>query len=377
MNPHFRTLCRAAGAALLLLTLGACAYAPGMRFDASLPVDPADPNSTPVVKILTPTLVMDDLRQREQFADNAYRALVGKATQYTIGPGDILSVVIWDHPELVLPTQTYSIGTGPAAVTVGDAAAGIPGYPVSDDGYIQFPYVGRLKVAGLTEDQARLALTRRIGGFIQEPQVTIRVLGYRSQRVYVDGEVKTPGAVAMTDVPMTLSQAINQAGGALATGDRSRIYVTRAGQRIRVDMTALERRGIDANTLFLRSGDSVRVTPSSENQVYVMGEVTKPLAMPLRDGALTLTDALGEAGGPSQLTADGSKVFVVRSTETAMPLVYHLDASSPSALAVGAKFQLEPKDVVFVDAGNLVRWNRFISLLFPSAQTVQTVGSVR
>jgi polysaccharide export outer membrane protein len=59
-----------------------------------------------------------------------------------------------------------------------------------------------------------------------------------------------------------------------------------------------------------------------------------------------------------------------------MPLVFHLNSKSPQALAVGAKFELDPKDVVFVDTASLVRWNRFISNLFPSAQTVQTVKSI-
>ncbi|WYX63003.1 hypothetical protein WJ967_13305 [Achromobacter xylosoxidans] len=77
------------------------------------------------------------------------------------------------------------------------------------------------------------------------------------------------------------------------------------------------------------------------------------------------------------MTADSSQVFVVRSTEQATPLVFHLNAASPQAYAVAEKFELQPKDVVFVDTAALVRWNRFISNLFPSAQTVQTVHSIK
>ena len=107
-----------------------------------------------------------------------------------------------------------------------------------------------------------------------------------------------------------------------------------------------------------------------------MGEVFLPTTVVMRDGRMSLTEALGMAGGPNQLTADASQIFVVRSTEQATPLVFHLNSKSPQALAVGAKFELEPKDVVFVDTAALVRWNRFISNLFPSAQTVQTVKSI-
>lgn len=377
MNTILRTLCRGGLLVALVSLLGACAFAPGMRYQSDFLVDPNDPNSRVAVKEITPQLAMEQTRAREQPVADNVRKLIGVAKPYVIGPGDILSIVVWDHPELVLPTQTYSIGTGPTELTFGDTAAGIPGYPVSSDGYVQFPYVGLLKVAGLTESQVRSGLMRGLTNFIQDPQITVRVLGYRSKRVFVEGEVKTPGPMPITDVPMTLPEAINRAGGALATADRSRVYVTRAGQTVRVDLPALQQAGIDPTSILLQSNDIVRVVPRDDNKVFVMGEVTLPTALTMRDGVLTLGDALGETGGPSQLTSNPSDIYVVRSMPNATPEVFRLNSGSPQAMAVAQKFPLEAKDVVFVDAGNLVRWNRFISLLFPSAQTVQTVDAVR
>lgn len=377
MNPILRTLCRGALMVALVSLLGACAFAPGMRYKSDFLVDPNDPNSRVEVKTITPQLAMEQTRAREQPISDNVRKLIGTPKPYVIGPGDILSIVVWDHPELVLPTQTYSIGTGPTELTFGDTGAGIPGYPVSSDGYIQFPYVGLVKVAGLTEAQVRSSLIRGSGSYIQDPQITVRVLGYRSKRVFVEGEVKTPGPLPITDVPMTLPQAINTAGGALATADRSRVYVTRNGQTTRVDLPALQQAGIDPTSILLQPNDIVRVVPRDENKVFVMGEVTVPQALTMRDGALSLGDALGETGGPSQLTSEPADIYVVRSMPNATPEVFRLNSASPQALAVAQKFPLQSKDVIFVDAGNLVRWNRFISLLFPSAQTVQTVDAVR
>ncbi|CAM3517946.1 polysaccharide biosynthesis/export family protein [Bordetella sputigena] len=377
MNTILRTLCRGGLIVALVSLLGACAFAPGMRYKADFLVDPNDPNSRVAVKDITPTLAMEQTQAREQPVGDNVRKLIGTPKPYVIGPGDILSIVVWDHPELVLPTQTYSIGTGPTELTFGDTGAGIPGYPVSSDGYIQFPYVGLVKVAGLTESQVRSGLIRGSANFIQDPQITVRVLGYRSKRVFVEGEVKTPGPLPITDVPMTLPQAINTAGGVLPTADRSRVYVTRDGQTTRVDLPALQQAGIDPTSILLQSNDIVRVVPRDENKVYVMGEVVQPLALTMRDGVLTLGDALGETGGPSQLTSEPADIYVVRSMPNATPEVFRLNSASPQAMAVAQKFPLQSKDVVFVDAGNLVRWNRFISLLFPSAQTVQTVDAVR
>lgn len=378
MTTFFGTLSRAIAAIALVSSLGACALSPGMTFNAKHLVDPLDPNSVAQIKEITPSLVLDDNRARQALLDNdGVSRLVDKAEPYRIGPGDILSIVVWDHPELVLPTQTYAIGTGVTELAFGDTASGIPGYTVSSTGYIQFPYTGLLKVAGLTELQARNLIVNSSGKYIQDPQITVRVLGYRSKRVYVEGEVKTPGTVAINDIPMTLLEAINRAGGVLPTGDRSSVYVIREGKKTRVNLPALIDRGQDLNQVMLKSGDIVRVTPRDDSKVFVTGEVTTPATIVMRDGRLTLNEALGVAGGPNQLTADSSQVFVVRSTEQATPLVFHLNAASPQAYAVAEKFELQPKDVVFVDTAGLVRWNRFISNLFPSAQTVQTVHSIK
>ncbi|AHC48794.1 polysaccharide biosynthesis/export family protein [Achromobacter xylosoxidans] len=378
MTTFFGTLSRAIAAIALVSSLGACALSPGMTFNSKHLVDPLDPNSVAEIKEITPSLVLADHRARQALLDNdGVSRLVDKTEPYRIGPGDILSIVVWDHPELVLPTQTYAIGTGVTELAFGDTASGIPGYTVSSSGYIQFPYTGLLKVAGLTELQARNLIVNSSGKYIQDPQITVRVLGYRSKRVYVEGEVKTPGTVAINDIPMTLLEAINRAGGILPTGDRSSVYVIRDGRKTRVNLPALIERGQDLNQVMLKSGDIVRVTPRDESKIFVTGEVTTPAAITMRDGRLTLNEALGEAGGPNQLTADSSQVFVVRSTEQATPLVFHLNAASPQAYAVAEKFELQPKDVVFVDTAALVRWNRFISNLFPSAQTVQTVHSIK
>lgn len=377
MTTFFGTLSRAIAAIALVSSLGACALSPGMTFSSGHLVDPLDPNSVAQIKEITPSLVVDDLRARQALINNdGVDRLVAGVEPYRIGPGDILSIVVWDHPELVLPTQTYAIGTGVTELVMGDTASGIPGYTVSSTGYIQFPYTGLLKVAGLTELQARNLIVNSSGKYIQDPQITVRVLGYRSKRVYVEGEVKFPGTVAINDIPMTLLEAVNRAGGMLPTADRSAVYVIRDGRRTRVNLPALIERGQDLNQVMLRTGDIVRVTPRDDSKVFVMGEVFLPTTVVMRDGRMSLTEALGMAGGPNQTTADTSQIFVVRSTEDAKPLVFHLNSKSPQALAVGAKFELEPKDVVFVDTAALVRWNRFISNLFPSAQTVQTVKSI-
>ncbi len=81
---------------------------------------------------------------------------------------------------------------------------------------------------------------------------------------------------------------------------------------------------------------------------------------------------LGDAGGLNQATGDPRQIYVVRAANTENPEIFHLDAQSPAAFALAEGFELQARDVVYVDPVPLVRWNRVISLILPSAQAVNT-----
>jgi polysaccharide export outer membrane protein len=90
----------------------------------------------------------------------------------------------------------------------------------------------------------------------------------------------------------------------------------------------------------------------------------------MRNGRLTLNEALGDAGGINPASADPSQIYVVRKGVAEQPEIYHLDARSPAAYALAEGFELKPRDVVYVDPVPLVRWNRVINLILPSSQIV-------
>ncbi len=273
-----------------------------------------------------------------------------------------------DHPELVMPVNSMS-------GTVATLAGALPAcYPVSSEGKIQFPYAGDFKVEGLTELQARDLLVQRLAHFIKKPEVTLRVMSYRSKRVYVDGEVKLPGIVQIDDIPLSLPEALHRAGGITAQGDQSRITVTREGKTYQVDIIGLMADGMDPSRIMLSNGDMLRVISRDENKVFVLGEVTKPIALTMRNGRLSLNEALGEAGGVNQLTADATQVYVIRNANDAQPIIYHLNIGSPVMFALAESFKLKAKDVVYVDATSMVRFNRVISLILPTAQSLTIVN---
>ncbi|WP_404299879.1 polysaccharide biosynthesis/export family protein [Alicycliphilus denitrificans] len=285
---------------------------------------------------------------------------------YTIGPGDVLNIVVWDHPEFnLVPAGSAGTTMSPDLVSqVGN------GYNVNNQGSIQFPYVGTIALNGLTEDQARELLTRKLARYLKNPQLTVRVQAYRSGRIYLDGQVRAPGLQTLNDVPLTLPESLARAGGLLPTADRSNIILTRGERTTVINLNQLVADGVNPNQIMLAPGDMVRVGSLEDAKVYVMGEVLRPSALQLRDGKLNLNQALGESGGINPVSGNPQQVYVIRSQSGAQPQVFHLNASNGVAYALAEGFELKARDVVFVDPTALVRWNRVISLLLPSAQAV-------
>ncbi|MDK3026302.1 polysaccharide biosynthesis/export family protein [Cupriavidus taiwanensis] len=333
-----------------------------MHFSPTANVDAVGPDVKPDITPITMDLVRE-LRAKSKPTNDRVEELFATPKPYVIGPGDIISVVVWDHPELVFPTQTYSIGAG-FEVPASTGGSNMPGYVVSPNGDIQFPYAGVMKVSGKTANQVRDEMARVLSRVVRNPQMTVRVLGFRSQRVYVDGEVRTPGMLAIDDAPMTLVEALNRAGGVLNnTGDNSRVRVTRGERSWYVNIPAMLAKGIDPSRILLRSGDIVRVEQREDSKIFVTGEVVRPASLLMRNGRMTLNEALGDAGGVNPNSANAEQIYVIRKTASDTPKVFHLDGTSPVALAIAEGFELEPKDVVYVDAREVVRWSRVMTLL--------------
>jgi polysaccharide export outer membrane protein len=361
-----KTLCVTA---LIPLFTACVNLAPGMRIDHQQPAQSAEANVTPIIKLITPDLIVSEKASRAQLPQQDLSALIGTPVPYTIGRGDILSILVWDHPEL----SVASIPVQSLASNATNFVQTPAGFVVDHNGMVQFPFVGPIRLAGLTELEARNLLADKLVRVIKKPDITLRVQSFRSKRIYVDGEVKTPGNQVIDDVPMTLLEGLTRAGGFVPTADQSEIHVNRAGTTYRINLPSLVQRGIDPSGIMLTSGDVVHVRARDENKIFVLGEVTTPKALPMVNGRMTLNQALGEVGGVNPLSSEARQVYVIRNADAKNPLVYNLDARSPVALALAENFELNPKDVVYVDASGLARFSRIVNLIIPSSAAVTTL----
>jgi polysaccharide export outer membrane protein len=345
------------GAAALL---NACAIAPGMKM-----TEPAEIPGGEVIRVqqLTLDLLKELDAQHENAVRKVAREFTAKPEGYIIGKGDVLQIIVWDHPELTIPAGQFR-----------DAETS--GQQVGEDGYLYYPYVGMVKAAGMNIPALRDLLTEKLSTYIQDPQLDVRVVGYRSKRVYVVGEVNTPGVIPLNDVPLTIADAISLSGGLTADAHKSGVNVSRDGEVHEIDLKALYDHADSTQNLTLKHGDIVNVLDRSQQKVFVMGEVRTPGSVEIINGHLTLAAAIGEVGGVNQNTADSGGIYVVRGTNKDKPEIFHLDARYATGMLLAERFDMQAQDVIFVDTAGVSQWNRVITQLLPSVSVIGLANSI-
>ena len=282
--------------------------------------------------------------------------------EYRIGPGDVLTIIVWEHPELTIPAGSFR-----------SAAEG--GNEVKTDGTIFYPYAGKMHVEGLTTSEVKDLVASKLAAVIRRPQVDVRVADYRSQRVYVTGSVVKSGVVPITSTPLTLIDAIEASGGLTDTADWKSVLLTRGSVRYRISLQSLYDDGLLTENRMLEDGDIVHIPRNETDKIFVLGEVNLPQSHLMSRYGTSLADALSAANGINENRADGRGIYVLRNAsidkdEDGMPVyraqVFHLDASSAMGFVLADQFPLEARDVVYVSAAPITRWNRFMSQLLPS-----------
>jgi polysaccharide biosynthesis/export protein len=227
-------------------------------------------------------------------------AWAGQA-DYMVGAQDVLTISVYDQADM----------SGR--------------FKVEADGTFTFPLIGRVTASGQTLRAIEAELKKRLSdGYLRNPQVTVAVETYQSQRIFVMGEVRSPGSYSLTG-DMTLIEALSRAGSTTAqASDEVLIVRPKAGaaaggpvmpnqsdaEIIRVNVRELQAGSLSQNVM-LKDGDTL-VVPKAQ-AVYVFGQVRAPGAYPAEKGT-TILQALSLAGGVTD-RGSTSRLVIVRSVD--------------------------------------------------------------
>lgn len=350
---HTRLLHRLRGIGYVLLFASfGCTVLSGC---ASTADGPASAYHNNVREFTLPSAVLS--QKREELPQGTLQRMLHRSMTYHLGAGDVVSVSVYQHPDLSIP-GSGSVGTG------------LPGAIVTNNGNLQLPLLGVVHVAGMTTSQLQVHLTRAYSEYVVNPEVSIQLQLARSIRYYLLGEFTKPG-LAYSDRPLNLLEAMALGGSVnLQQADLRGAYVVQDGQKLPVNFHKLVLSGDLQQNIPLQSGDTIVVPSISTMQAYVFGAVLKPGPVPFVNGRLSLLQALADAGmnTTNLTTARLSDVRVIRS-EGATGTFYVINAER-ILHGKAAPFFLKSGDIVFVPQTMVSSWNQALLLLLPSLQTI-------
>jgi polysaccharide export outer membrane protein len=333
---------------LVLLLAGCAAVRP------AIPLSDLDhpPLVRPEALKTPPAQVTRRLTTEEQLAE-LHRAVAETQTRPTLGKGDVLSVSVYDEPDL-----------------------SIASVPIRPDGMISFPLIGDVQAAGRSVDELATAVTERLSRFVIEPRVAVIVTQLNSLNYTVNGEVNKPGVYPLvTDVSLT--EAVARAGGfkkgqfrssSVEVADLSTAFIAREGHVLPVDFTRLFRQGDLRFDIQLQDGDYINIPSGLSKEVYIVGEVNKPAQFAFRE-AMPMSRSLALAEGFTR-EADLTRVHIVRGalSNPNLIIVNFKDVLNGAAQDV----QLEPNDIVYVPPTYLSRWAQMLNQIVPTITAIQT-----
>jgi polysaccharide export outer membrane protein len=225
-------------------------------------------------------------------------APAGAQTNYVLGVQDVVTVTVVGEPDL---SRKFTI---------------------EQDGTFTFPYIGRVLARGLTPRQLEEELKKKLSGdYLRNPQITVSVDAYRSQKILIMGEVLQPGEYQLTG-DMTLLSAIAKAGSVRPSAGREITIVRAPAKRgsngnghgeseiLKIDLAALQSGDLSLNVP-LQDGDTINV-PKAQS-VFVSGQVKSPGGYAVEPG-MTVLQVLSLAGGVTDRGSTG-RIQILRTVD--------------------------------------------------------------
>jgi polysaccharide export outer membrane protein len=291
----------------------------------------------------TPSSPEEEAALRERARGMVDRMRVRRA-DYVLGPEDRLRITVWSRPDLSKEGR------------------------IRPDGMLFISLVGNVQASGLTVGQLQDVVRQKLARVLRDPQVDIEITEYGSKVYYVFGMAARPGIYPVR-ATTTLLEGVANAGGPTERANIGSAYLIRAGTVVPIDFYGLFQRGDVSQNLLLADGDVIYIPSLDDAKVYVLGEVMRAAAVPLRGRGMRLSEAIAMAGGFNEYTAYKREIKIVRGS-LGNPKVYTIDYTEIlRGERPDAPF-LQNGDIVYVPATGLTKWDRVLSQMLPTLSSI-------
>src|ERR1700760_3224685 len=303
-----------------------------------------------------------------------------------VGVGDVLNISIFEAAPGGLFTPGQAAGARPGNFV------DLPAQAVDQKGSIYVPYAGEIPAAARTLPDIQQAIVARLRNRAIEPQVVVSLNQQHSSVVSVLGDVNTPGVLALNSVGERLLALVARAGGPKFEAIESYVTLQRDGRQVRVLLSRIVHD--PRENIFIRPNDVIFITHEAptftalgalnQNVFGFNSEITFDVE------TLTLSQAIGKAGGLNDQQSDPGEVFVYRFEDRGLlqklgvdtkrfsydriPTIYHVNLRDPSGMLLAAGFQMRTKDVMYVANARVVDYYKLLTLINNTASTISNTG---
>ena len=267
--------------------------------------------------------------------------------EYRIGPGDQVRIEVWNRERL---TGEHLVGPY---------------------GKITLPMTGVYEIGGLNRDEAAGQIKQLYQQYYDDPLVTVKILKYLNNKVYVLGRVSNPGVIHFNG-DGTLLEALSLAGG-LPTRDKtiflSKCYIVRGKEQIIwIDLLQLLQKANIKLNIRLANNDIIYIPESMDAAIFLMGEVQSPGAYQIQSAGLTLMDAINLAGGPTE-NGNLNEVRLIREMKEEKG-VKIIDLEKILAKGDFAQnYLLRDDDIIYIPRKGIATFNYYLRQIDPFIRT--------
>jgi polysaccharide export outer membrane protein len=340
----------------------------GIRSTASLPYALVDISSDTIGFLSQPNLIT----LAGTFPDKR-----AKPTQ-VVGVGDILNISIFEAAPGGLFTPGTASGARPGNFV------DLPPQAVDQKGSIYVPYAGEIPAAARTIPDIQQAVVARLRNRAIEPQVVISFNQQHSSVVSVLGDVNAPGVLALNSVGERMLALVARAGGPKFQAIESYVTLQRNGKQVRVLLSRIVHD--PRENIFIHEAPTFTALGALNQNIFGFNS-----EIPFDVETLTLSQAIGKAGGLSDVQSDPGEIYIYRFEERQfleklgvdtkrfildrIPTIYRINLRDPSGLLLASAFQMRTKDVLYIANAKVVDYYKLLTLINNTTSAVRNVNS--